>query len=430
MNNPRYQNSTEFLDIAESLIPLGSQTFSKSRTQYPVGISPLYIKKAKGCRAWDIDGNSYIDLVSALASVTLGYQDPGVDRAVRKQLKLGTIFTLPGKIEFEVAERIVDLVPSAEQVRFGKNGSDATSAAIRLARAFTGRNVVAVCGYHGWQDWYIGTTSRNKGVPSAVSNLTKTFSFNNLSSAEDIFAQNPGDVAAVMLEPMNSTWPETNFLENIRKLCTRNGAVLIFDETVTGFRLSKGGAQELFGVTPDLTTLGKGLANGYPLSAVVGIKEIMNEMNEIFFSGTFGGEALSLAAANVILTRHQKDEIIPKLSQAGKLLNETTQKILDENDLNQILELSGHPTWRFLNWKDHESASALEIKTYFMQECFKEGILVLGSHNVTTSHTGKVIEKIGQAYAQIFSKLKENLEQGTLTSRLEVEPLQPLFKVR
>ncbi len=153
-------------------------------------------------------------------------------------------------------------------------------------------------------------------------------------------------------------------------------------------------------------------------------------MNEIFFSGTFGGEALSLAAANVILTRHQKDEIIPKLSQAGKLLNETTQKILDENDLNQILELSGHPTWRFLNWKDHESASALEIKTYFMQECFKEGILVLGSHNVTTSHTGKVIEKIGQAYAQILSKLKENLEQGTLTSRLEVEPLQPLFKVR
>ena len=430
MNNSRYQKSIEFLDKAESLIPLGSQTFSKSRTQYPVGISPLYINKAKGCRAWDIDGNSYIDLVSSLASVTLGYQDSRVDRAVRKQLKLGTIFTLPGQIEFEVAERIVDLVPSAEQVRFGKNGSDATSAAIRLARAFTGRNVVGACGYHGWQDWYIGTTSRNKGVPRAVSDLTKTFLFNNLSSVEEIFSQNPGDVAAVILEPMNSTWPEPNFLENVRSLCTRNGAVLIFDETITGFRFSKGGAQELFGVTPDLTTLGKGLANGYPLSAVVGNKEIMHEMNEIFFSGTFGGELLSLAAANEVLTRHQKDEVVPKLNQAGKLLNETTQKILDENHLNQILELSGHPTWRFLTWKDHESATALEIKTYFMQECFKEGILVLGTHNVTTSHTGKVIEQIGHGYAQILSSLKENLEQGTLKSKLEVEPLQPLFKVR
>jgi len=161
MNNPRYEKSTKFLDKAESLIPLGSQTFSKSRTQYPVGISPLYISKAKGCRAWDIDGNSYIDLVSSLASVTLGYKNSGVDRAVRKQLKLGTIFTLPGKIEFEVAERIVDLVPSAEQVRFGKNGSDATSAAIRLARAFTGRNVVAACGYHAGK---IGILGQQVGI--------------------------------------------------------------------------------------------------------------------------------------------------------------------------------------------------------------------------------------------------------------------------
>jgi len=193
---------------------------------------------------------------------------------------------------------------------------------------------------------------------------------------------------------------------------------------------SRGGAQELFGVMPDLTTLGKGLANGYPLSAVVGNKEIMNEMNEIFFSGTFGGELLSLAAANEVLTRHQKDEVVPKLNQAGKLLNETTQKLLDEYHLNQVLELSGHLTWRFLTWKDHEAATAIEIKTYFMQECFKEGILVLGTHNVTTSHTDKVIEKIGQAYARILLRLKENLEQGTLKGKLEVEPLQPLFKVR
>jgi glutamate-1-semialdehyde 2,1-aminomutase len=430
MNNPRYKESTNFLKLAEKLIPLGSQTFSKSRTQYPVGISPLYVDRAKGCCTWDIDGNKYIDLVSSLASITLGYQNRQVNRAIRKQLKTGTIFSLPGKLEFEVAEKIVNLVPSAEQVRFGKNGTDATSAAIRLARAVTGRQVIAVCGYHGWQDWYIGSTSRNKGVPGVVSDLTKSFGFNNLESVKEIFEQNPGNVAAVILEPMNLSWPEANFLEEVRALCTKQGSVLIFDETITGFRFSKGGAQELFGVLPDLTTLGKGIANGFPLSAVVGKREIMTEMNEIFFSGTFGGELLSLAAANEVLAQHLENKVVPKLYEAGESLSNVTQEALEDNHLSEVLELSGHPTWRFLNWKDHESASGLEIKTYFMQECFKEGILVLGAHNVTTAHSRKIIQRIGHKYSQIFFRLRQSLQDNTLQSRLEVVPLQPLFKVR
>lgn len=430
MNNPRYGESTNFLKLAEKIIPIGSQTFSKSKTQYPVGISPLFIARAMGCKTWDIDGNKYIDLVSSLASITLGYQNRQVNAAVSKQLKLGTIFSLPGKLEYEVAEKIVNLVPSAEQVRFGKNGSDATSAAIRLARSVTGRSVVAVCGYHGWQDWYIGSTTRNKGVPSAVSDLTKSFTFNNIESVKAIFLQNPGNVAAVILEPMNIAWPEANFLNEIRELCTMNGSVLIFDETITGFRFSKGGAQELFGVVPDLTTLGKGLANGFPLSAVVGKKEIMGEMNEIFFSGTFGGELLSLAAANEVLLQHLDNKVIPKLYAAGESLNDLTQKYVEEHQLTDVLSLSGHPTWRFLNWHDHESGTALEIRTYFMQECFKEGVLVLGTHNVTTAHTSKAIKSIGRKYSRIFSRLRENLEKNTLKINLEVLPLQPLFKVR
>ena len=430
MNNPRYEESTNFLKLAEKLIPLGSQTFSKSRTQYPVGISPLYVDRAKGCYTWDIDGNKYIDLVSSLASITLGYQNRQVNKAIRKQLNTGTIFSLPGKLEFEVAEKIVNLVPSAEQVRFGKNGTDATSAAIRLARAVTGRQVIAVCGYHGWQDWYIGSTSRNKGVPSVVSDLTKSFGFNNLESVKEIFEQNLGNVAAVILEPMNLSWPEANFLEEVRALCTKQGSVLIFDETITGFRFSKGGAQELFGVLPDLTTLGKGIANGFPLSAVVGKREIMTEMNEIFFSGTFGGELLSLAAANEVLAQHLENKVVPKLYEAGESLSNVTQEALEDNHLSEVLELSGHPTWRFLNWKDHESASAVEIKTFFMQECFKEGILVLGAHNVTTAHSRKIIQRIGHKYSQIFFRLRQSLQDNTLKSRLEVVPLQPLFKVR
>ena len=430
LSNPRYKRSTKFLSYVETLIPLGSQTFSKSRTQYPVGISPLFMQKAKGCHTWDIDGNKYIDLVSSLASVTLGYQNPVVNSAVRKQLRKGTIFSLPGKLEYDVAEKIVDLVPSAESVRFGKNGSDATSAAIRIARAFTGRKIVAVCGYHGWQDWFIGSTSRNKGVPKEISDLTKTFAFNDLQSLNEVFTSNPGNVAAVILEPMNSTWPIEGFLSETRRMCSENGTILIFDETITGFRFAKGGAQELFNVIPDLTTLGKGLANGFPLSAVVGKREIMGEMSEIFFSGTFGGELLSLAAANEVLRMYQQEDIVGQLSAAGELLSELTNEEIVKNNLHDVLSLSGHSTWKFLNWRDHESATTLEIKTYFMQECFKEGILVLGTHNVTTKHTKKVVIEIARAYSRIFSKISIKLKSNQLRDSLEVEPLVPLFKVR
>lgn len=386
--------------------------------------------KAKGCHTWDIDGNKYIDLVSSLASVTLGYQNPVVNAAVRKQLRKGTIFSLPGKLEYEVAEKIVDLVPSAESVRFGKNGTDATSASIRIARAFTGRKIVAVCGYHGWQDWFIGSTSRNKGVPKEVSDLTKTFAFNDLLSLREIFALHPGDVAAVILEPMNSTWPIEGFLTEVRRMCSENGSILIFDETITGFRFAKGGAQELFNVIPDLTTLGKGLANGFPLSAVVGKREIMAEMNEVFFSGTFGGELLSLAAANEVLRIYQQEDIIAQLTVAGELLSKLTIEEIIGNNLQEVLSLSGHATWKFLNWRDHESATALEIKTYFMQECFKEGILVLGTHNVTINHTEKIIKKIAKTYSEIFSKIASKLKNNFLRDDLEVQPLVPLFKVR
>jgi len=430
LSNSRYQRSTEFLNHAESRIPLGSQTFSKSRTQYPVGISPLFMHKAKGCHTWDIDGNKYIDLVSSLASVTLGYQNPAVNTAVRKQLGMGTIFSLPGKLEYEVAEKIVDLVPSAELVRFGKNGSDATSAAIRIARAYTGRTIVAVCGYHGWQDWFIGSTSRNKGVPKEISDLTKTFAFNNLQSLSEIFKSNSGNVAAVILEPMNSTWPIEGFLSEIRRMCSENGTLLIFDETITGFRFAKGGAQELFNIIPDLTTLGKGLANGLPLSAVVGKREIMGEMSEIFFSCTFGGELLSLAAANEVLRMYQQEDITDRLTVAGELLSELTNEEIVKHNLHEVLSLSGHPTWKFLNWRDHESATALEIKTYFMQECFREGILVLGTHNVTTKHTKKIVKEIAKAYSKIFAKIAMKLKSNQLIDSLEVEPLVPLFKVR
>src|SRR3990172_8231966 len=314
----RYQQSEKLLERALKTIPLGAQTFSKSKTQYPYGVYPYFIVKGQGSHVWDVDGNEYIDFINSLAAVTLGYNDPDVTATVRAQLEDGIIFSLPHPIEMQVAEKIVEMVPCAEMVRFGKNGSDATSGAIRLSRAYTDRDHVAVCGYHGWQDWYIGSTTRNRGVPEATRALTHTFTYNDIESLNKIFNEFPGQVAAVILEPMNTTEPKDGFLEKVKELTHQKGAVLVFDETITGFRYSNGGAQEYFGVIPDLATFGKGLANGYPLSVVAGKAEIMRLMEEVFFSFTFGGETLSLAAAQATLHKLQTQPVVERLYSQGK----------------------------------------------------------------------------------------------------------------
>jgi glutamate-1-semialdehyde 2,1-aminomutase len=325
---------------------------------------------------------------------------------------------------------MVELVPSAEMVRFGKNGTDATSAAIRLARAYTGRDHVLVCGYFGWQDWSIGSTTRNKGVPDVVSSLTHKFEFNNLKSLSSLFDDLESHVAAVILEPMNVAYPDQGYLEAVKELAHSKGALLIFDETITGFRFSTGGAQELFGVTPDLSTFGKGMANGYPISAVVGRRDVMMEMEEIFFSGTFGGELLSLAAAKYVIGRHKNENLAKELEIIGGNLEVLTNRAIHEARIGELLSLSGHPAWTFLNWRSTPEFSVEEIKTYFMQLIFQRGLLVLGTHNVTLAHNQKIVKKISEIYLEVFGIMKDKIEKGTLRSELKVQALKPLFKVR
>ena len=426
----KFLKSLSHLERAEMTIPLGSQTFSKSRTQYPVGISPLYAKKGSGPHIWDIDGNKYVDLVNSLAAVTIGYGDKGLSRAVRNQLKSGVILSLPSILEAEVSELMVGLIPSAEMVRFSKNGSDATAAAIRLARAYTGRDHILMCGYHGWHDWYVGSTSRNKGIPNATSSLTHIFEFNNIDSLKDLCNSLEGQVAAVIMEPMNSTYPLPNFLQQVKEVTSKAGAVLVFDEVITGFRFSKGGAQELFNVTPDLSTFGKGIANGFPLSAIVGKKEIMLEMENVFLSGTFGGELLSLAAAKYVLNKHMREDICADLANKGNLLASRVEGLIGQFELNEIVSISGHPTWKFINWHATSEYSQAELKTYFFQEMFQAGVLVLNSHNVSQAHNVRVINQIIDSYSVVLNKLANVLQKGTLREELKVEPLIPLFKVR
>jgi glutamate-1-semialdehyde 2,1-aminomutase len=426
----RYTESNNYFDKVEKIIPLGSQTFSKSITQYPRGISPLFSLKSRGSKMWDIDGNEYVDLVNSLAAVTLGHGHPAVTSAVKKQLRKGVLHSLPGKLEYEVAQLICELIPSSEMVRFAKNGTDATSAAIRLARAYTGRDHIAVCGYHGWQDWYIGTTSRNKGVPEAVSKLSHTFTYNDIDSLRRIFDMTGGQIAAVIIEPMSSEFPKDDFLQQIKLLTAKFDSILIFDEIVTGFRLAEGGGQELFGVIPDLTTLGKGMANGFPLSAIVGRSEIMKEMNSIFFSGTFGGELLSLAAAKAVLKLHQRKLIVPRLISIGNSINEIVTSQIQQYDLSDILTLKGHPSWKIYSWIQDSSIPQATLKTLFLQEMFANGVLTIGSNNVSTAISRKDLTKVSRAFEGALSTLARAINRGSAEGLLKADPLIPLFRVR
>jgi glutamate-1-semialdehyde 2,1-aminomutase len=426
----RYRNSLDLIARAERLIPLGSQTFSKSRIQYPDGLSPLFLEKGKGGRVWDVDGNEYVDLVCGLLPVVLGYCDNDIDNAITDQLKKGITFSLPSPLEADLAERLIEIIPSAEMVRFGKNGTDVTSAAIRLSRAYTGRDHVVALGYHGWQDWYISATTRNKGIPSTVSSFTHRLPYNNLNAIDDIFEQYNGEIAAIILEPMNSEEPLDGYLEYLREKTLKHKTILIFDEIITGFRYSLGGAQELFGVTPDLSCFGKSMGNGMPISAVVGRSDIMKEMEEIFFSGTFGGETLSLAAAIAVIDKMKREQVINSLWKKGEYLANGVKKLIDKYRLSEVINLNGKYPWIILNFNNHKSGDGAAIKTLYMIEMMRNGVLVQGSHNVCYAHNEKDLNEVLKAYDITLSVIKKTLTLGRVEDVLDCPVIRPVFEVR
>lgn len=429
-NSSRYSASEVLLERATRSIPLGSQTFSKSKTQFPFGVSPFFMTRARGSRVWDADGNEYIDFINSLCSVTLGYSDPDVDAAVRAQLEDGIIFSLPHPIEMQVAEAIIDMVPCAEMVRFGKNGSDATAGAVRLARAFTGRDRVAVCGYHGWQDWYIGSTLRNRGVPQATRDLTHTFVYNDLNSLDALLKSRKDEFACIVMEPMNVAYPQPGFLEGVKEMAHRHGALLVFDETITGFRYANGGAQQLFGVTPDLATFGKGLANGYPVSAVTGRADVMKLMEEIFFSFTFGGETLSLAAALATMAKLKREPVTETLRQRGEKVMNGVNAMIAKHGIGDFVSIGGHPSWSLMAFKDAAPYTQWQIKTLYMQEIQARGFLSFGSHNMSYAHSETDVAALLACYEEVFALLADGVRNGSLEAKLRCKPIEPLFRVR
>lgn len=426
----KYLASEDFLKRALLAIPLGSQTFSKSYMHYPQGASPFFIEKGEGAYCWDIDGNKYLDMVNALAAITLGYQDQDVDSAVIDQIHKGSIFSLPGKAETYLAEQLIELIPSAEMARFGKNASDATSAAVRIARAATSRDKVAVCGYHGWHDWYISSTSKNLGVPKTVGNLTNSFIYNDINSLFTLFSNDPTGYAAVIMEPMNVEFPKGEFLNEVKDLCEKFGVLLIFDETVTGFRIHNQGAQGLFGVKPDLSCFGKGMANGYPISAVVGAEKYMKLLDQVFFSFTYGGDLIGISAARSAISKVIKNNTVNHLFDKGSMIMERTNSLIKREGLTDYINISGHEAWSFLNFNIEDEVLLYEVRTLFMQETLSSGLITLGTHNLSYAHQDKEIDSLLDIYENVLPMIKDSLNKGSAKHLLRCESLKPLFKVR
>ncbi|HTY60414.1 MAG TPA: aminotransferase class III-fold pyridoxal phosphate-dependent enzyme [Bacteroidota bacterium] len=426
-SNPTYpsiEKSDALYERAAGLIPAFTQTLAKGPGQYVRGVAPKYLRRGKGSHVWDVDGNEYIDYQMGIGPLSLGYCYERVDRAIAEQLKDGITFSMMHPLEVEVAEMIREAVPQAEMVRYSKTGCDVTTAAVRLARAYTGRDKVLCCGYHGWHDWYIAVTDRNAGIPQAVQDLTYTFNYNDINSVIDAIDER---TACVILEPVVFEPPKGDFLQKLREVCTSRGVVLIFDEMWTGFRLAAGGAQQFFGVDADLATYSKAIANGMPLGVIAGRGEIMRLFDkDVFFFTTFGGEALSLAAAKATIAEIREKNVPAALHAQGKKIRDAYNALAAGLGM-QYTRCSGMDCRTLVSF-DKDAGNPLEIKSLLQQELFKRGILWGGSHNMSFSHTDADVAHTIEAYGEALPLVHEAVSSGNVGRFLKGTPVDPVFR--
>ncbi len=424
-----FQRNQDFLTRAKKVTPLAAQTYSRSYRYFCPNISPHFIERAEGCRVWDVDGNIFSDFILSLGAITVGYANAEVNEAVSRQLEKGIIYSQPSPLSIELAEKLVSIIPSAEMVRFVKNGSDATSAAIRLARAFTGRDYVVVSGYHGWQDWYIASTEHSRGIPSGVRQYTRRCPYNDLASLKKIFDELQGKVAAFILEPLQGNGPEEGYLEAVRDLVHRQGALLIFDEVVSGFRYALAGAQELYGVTPDLSTFGKGMANGMPLSCVVGKAEILNQIAEgVFISTTFGDEALSFAAALKTIEILQRPGQYDYVWKLGELWKRSVSKLISYHALDAVVQVSGLAPHCGVEFQEANGLSYLDLQSVYQQRLLHEKVLSVGINNFCLAHNEQDVNDFINAIDKALKDVKKAVLAGSLNGILTTGKIDPVFK--
>jgi glutamate-1-semialdehyde 2,1-aminomutase len=433
----KFAASEEHTSAVRDLIPGGAHTYAKGEDQYPAGMAPV-IERGSGCRVWDIDGNEFVEFGSGLRSTTLGHGFEPVLRAVQRQLADGVNFVRPHRLEREAAERMIDLIPSAEMVKFGVNGSDATTAAVRLARAYTGRDMIAVCQQHPFfatDDWFIVTTAMSAGIPEAVRPLTVPFSYNDLPSLESLFGAYPGQIAAVVLEAETGEPPAPGFFTGLRELCDRHGALLILDEIITGFRWHERGAQFIYAIEPDLCTFGKGMANGFPLSALAGRREVMrlggyaDDADRVFLlSQTAGGQPWAMAALLAVIDTYEREHIAEQLHSIGADLRIAVEDVVAEAGLSSYFQLRGRDCNLVYVARDSEGRPSQEFRTLVLQEFLERGILA-PSFVVNAAHDPKALRQAVDAVAELMPVYRRALEEGVSTV-LRGRPVRPAIRRR
>lgn len=429
-NITNFKASDEYRKAIHKLIPGGSHTYSKGDDQFPI-LSPAAIARGKGSHIWDVDGNEFLDCSMGLTSVSLGHAYSPVLDAVKEELENGVNFQRPSALEKEMAETFLELVPGHDMIKFSKNGSIVTTAAVKLARAKTGRNLIAFPGDHpfySYDDWFIGSTACNKGIPEDISKLSVTFESFNIESLKRLFEQYPNQIACVITEPEKGNYPHLNnpdfkvetFLKEAIELCHANGALFIADEMVTGFKTDFPGTITKFNLVPDMATWGKGIANGFSFCALTGTKEVMElggitregEEKVFLISTTHGGETHGLAAAIATIKEYREKDVIAHNHQIGKKLSDLCKQLVIENELTDYVEVVAADWMPFFVFKDNNKVFSQGYRTLFMQEMIKRGVLFQGAFVPCFSHTEDDVYYFAKAFGESLEIYKQALKEG------------------
>lgn len=430
-----FTKSNKLRRKAHKIIPGGCHTYAKGDDQYPE-LSPGFIERGEGCHVFDVDGNEFIEYGMGLRSVTLGHGNKRVAKAAYEASLKGVNFLRPSPIELRLAEEMLSLLPHGDMIKFGKNGSDATSAAVKLARAYTGRAKVAIPSdqpFFSVDDWFIGTTPMSAGIPKQVQDLTVHFTFNDIESVKSLFDRYPGEIACLIMEPAKYEDPKHSFLHKTKEICHKNGAVFILDEIITGFRWHLNGAQAYYDIQADLSTFGKAMANGYSVSALIGKRELMeagglnHDKERVFLlSQTFGAETGPLAAALETIKIYREENVIDYMWDIGRKLEKGVLNIIHELNLEGYFTLSGHPCCLVFGTNDSNKEPSQAFRTLFMQEAIKQGLL-MPSLIVSYAHTEEDIDFTLKGMREALIIYKKALEDG-LDKYLLGASVKPVFR--
>ena len=436
----RVPRSMELYARAEQLIPGATQLISRRPSRAAMGVSPAFATRAKGARFWDVDGHEYIDWVSGIGAIILGYCDPVVDAAVCKQIESGLNYSINHELEIELAEELVATIPCAEMVRYAKGGGDACAIAVRIARGATGREKILFCGYHGWHDWYLAANLSADatldahlfpgiepiGVPQSLAGTAIPFEYGNAESLQSLLEKHAGEVAAVIMEPLRSEEPPDGYLQQVRSLTQQHDTVLIFDEVSTGFRLSAGGVQPYLGIEPDMAVFAKSISNGYPMGAVVGSRAVMEPAAQMFISSTYWSDLIGIRAALTTLREIRRRGVPEYLQDLGRTIISRMNEVADETGLPvRCGGISVHP---YLQFDVDDPTMARQLSTLYVQEMAKRGCHGFPSFYLNAAQGDAELDQTTAAARETFALLKQGLDAGQLDGLLEADLTQDVFR--